>query len=231
VLTPFLSIACYSHCEYAYGAAVLNRREVGECRKLAAVATELIHKQQWLAAENASGAVTNYIEEKGGQFDLDDIQYQSDPMAPLYYGLDKYLNDPAEKKRLHATGKWYFYNIDVYNALLADGQQSVAPIYKKLVEHGLKVWFYTGSFDNNVDHFGVEAFVLREFDSTQWWNAPKSIWRFGEGKTKTLAGYATCINNQKLCNIIVRNAGHEVPFFEPAPAADMFHKFVHDIPF
>jgi vitellogenic carboxypeptidase-like protein len=63
----------------------------------------------------------------------------------------------------------------------------------------------------------------KEFSTTK-----RLIWKVSK-KDQEIAGYAKNIGN--FTQVVVRNAGHIVPFDQPRAALDMITRFVKSIPF
>lgn len=59
----------------------------------------------------------------------------------------------------------------------------------------------------------------------QWYKAPRVQWQVGN----QLAGYAKTYGS--FTTVVVRNAGHEVPFYQPKHALDMINRFLANKPF
>jgi len=62
----------------------------------------------------------------------------------------------------------------------------------------------------------------------QYLNAPKAIWRLDESP-ELVAGYVRTAS--RLTQVIVRDAGHILPFDQPERAWDMIHRWIENIPF
>jgi len=56
----------------------------------------------------------------------------------------------------------------------------------------------------------------------KWYQAQRIQWRVGT----QLAGYAK--NFANFTTVVVRNAGHEVPFYQPKHALDMLNRFLNN---
>ena len=121
---------------------------------------------------------------------------------------------------------WSFENQTSYNALNADEQQTVIHLLPHLINN-YRILIYTGNVDLNCNVLGVDNYLnlLPWSDFNKWYTSPRVMWNV-DG---TLAGYARNLDN--LTNLVVRNAGHEVPYFQPKNALDLFRRFVQNIPF
>ena len=82
----------------------------------------------------------------------------------------------------------------------------------------------------NCNIVGVNAYLneMNWSGKTAFYKATRGLWNVNG----TLAGYARSYpsNNQlygpSLTEVVVLDAGHEVPFFQPVSALDMFRRFV-----
>ncbi|CAH9104278.1 unnamed protein product [Cuscuta europaea] len=132
----------------------------------------------------------------------------------------------------------YFNRIDVQNALHVNITQqnftwkgcsrsilgsynysvsSVLPVYKKLIEGGLRIWIYSGDADGNVPVLGtrywIEALKL----------PLKSIWRPWFHKNQ-VTGWI--VEYKGLTFMTVKGAGHLVPLYKPSEALALVHSFL-----
>ena len=81
--------------------------------------------------------------------------------------------------------------------------------------------------DLNCNVLGVDNYLnaMNWTGSADFYTAPRVNWFVDN----SLAGYARSYGN--LTNVVVRNAGHEVPFFQPQNALDLFNRFITNKPF
>jgi carboxypeptidase C (cathepsin A) len=224
-----------AYVNYSYATGLLDGFQKSQAQAIADQARQAILSKQWLAANDLSNKLEDFVVKAGGGYDEDDILYGYAPMAELMKGLVKYLNDPETKNMLHVpqARTWAMFNNDAYNALNADEQQSAMGLMPNLIDN-YRVMLYTGNMDLNCNLLGVEAWIMAmDWPHTQeYWKSPKKIWRVADSSHPTgsiLAGYAKRCRN--LTNVIVRDAGHEVPFFQPVTALDMFRRFAQNVPF
>ncbi|CAO2838122.1 unnamed protein product [Amaranthus hypochondriacus] len=153
-----------------------------------------------------------------------------DPCYSKY--AEKYINREDVQASLHAntnTGnsnisiKWNVCNdsiLNTYNVNVA----SVLPIYKKLIQGGLKIWIYSGDVDGRVPVIGtrycVQALGLRiKTPWRSWYHQHQVGGRLVEYEGLTL--------------VTIRGAGHLVPLNKPSEALALFHSFLtgEDLPF
>ncbi len=94
----------------------------------------------------------------------------------------------------------------------------------------LKVLIYNGQFDFIVGAALTEAYVpqIRWSGQRGLQDAPRVIWRITPNDDE-VAGYAK--NYANVTQVVVRGAGHILPFDQPARAFDMITRFVDNLPF
>ncbi len=86
----------------------------------------------------------------------------------------------------------------------------------------LQVMFYNGQLDVIIPYTTTENFIskLRWHGDEKYRRVPRQIWRVsGE-----VAGYAREVGNFR--QVMVRNAGHLVPYDQPKWAFDLMNRFV-----
>eukprot|EP01018_Ginkgo_biloba_P011480 Gb_23884 [translate_table: standard] len=147
-------------------------------------------------------------------------------------GYDPCLEDHAEA---------YFNRADVQRALHAnttklsypwvpcsdviqkwnDSPSSVLPIFRKLVNAGLRIWVYSGDTDGRVPvtstRYSLNALGLKIKDGWRAWFESDQVggWTLGY---------------DGLTFLTFRGAGHQVPIFTPKSALSVFKHFILDKP-
>eukprot|EP01099_Mayorella_cantabrigiensis_P004724 TRINITY_DN35_c0_g1_i4.p1 TRINITY_DN35_c0_g1~~TRINITY_DN35_c0_g1_i4.p1 ORF type:complete len:205 (+),score=41.21 TRINITY_DN35_c0_g1_i4:25-639(+) len=187
-----------------------------------------ILSQDWKRANSYSNMLVTYVVNSAGNIDVDNMAYAIDPTGPLIDAMEVYLNLPQTKAQLnvYTNTTWVMSSTPVYVSLTLDEQQSVLYLLPTLIAN-YRVLIYTGNFDLNCNVAGVEAYLqqLSWPGAKQFYNAPRYSW-YTDG---ALSGYAR--NYANLTNVVVRDAGHEVPFYTPEAALDMLNRFVLNLPF
>ncbi|XP_013660059.2 serine carboxypeptidase-like 22 isoform X1 [Brassica napus] len=144
-----------------------------------------------------------------------------DPCTESY--ADIYYNRPDVQRAMHANQtaipyKWTACSDPVFNNWnwrLSDN--SMLPIYKELMEAGLRIWVYSGDTDSVIPvtatRFSISKLNLPV--KTRWYP-----WYSGNqvgGRTEVYEG---------LTFVTVRGAGHEVPLFKPQGALILLKYFL-----
>ncbi|KAH8039149.1 hypothetical protein HPB51_005325 [Rhipicephalus microplus] len=109
--------------------------------------------------------------------------------------------------------------------LLVDVMRSVKPSFLSLLERDFKVLVYSGQLDAVVPHsLAVDFLSGLQWSGTEYFDAARrKVWRLptsGSG----VAGYVKRAGN--LLQVMVRDAGHFVPYDQPEAALDMMSRFI-----
>jgi len=144
----------------------------------------------------------------------------------VYY--KDFLNRPETQKGIHVGSTTYTdISNEVYANLYLDFGRSVVPLVQDLLNNDYKVMIYSGQVDIIIPSTGSENFVnhLDWKCKDEYKETDRSIWRYGN----KVAGYAREVGNLK--QVLVRNAGHILPFDQPEVAYDMLTRFIEGKPF
>ncbi|KAL0885892.1 hypothetical protein Bca101_009875 [Brassica carinata] len=144
-----------------------------------------------------------------------------DPCTESY--ADIYYNRPDVQRAMHANQtaipyKWTACSDPVFNNWnWRPSDNSMLPIYKELMEAGLRIWVYSGDTDSVIP-VTATRFSLSKLSlpvKTRWYP-----WYSGNqvgGRTEVYEG---------LTFVTVRGAGHEVPLFKPQSALILLKYFL-----
>ncbi|RWR78729.1 serine carboxypeptidase-like protein 34 [Cinnamomum micranthum f. kanehirae] len=134
---------------------------------------------------------------------------------------EEYFNRPDVQKALHANVTyipypWTICSDPVYQNWTA-APSSVLPVIKKLIDTGIRVWFYSGDTDANVPvtstRYSINKLGLKMIeDWAPWYN------------DKEVGGWT--IGYEGLKFVTVRGAGHEVPTFAPKRSRQLIKHFL-----
>jgi vitellogenic carboxypeptidase-like protein len=110
-----------------------------------------------------------------------------------------------------------------------DMYRSVAPLIVDILDakEQYQVLIYSGQLDIIVANILTEMFLhkLEWHGAEEWRGSDRKIWRVGGD----VAGYSRVTDN--LTYVLVRNAGHMVPYDQPKWAFDMINRFTAGKPF
>eukprot|EP00271_Cylindrocystis_brebissonii_P005901 TRINITY_DN1828_c0_g2_i1.p1 TRINITY_DN1828_c0_g2~~TRINITY_DN1828_c0_g2_i1.p1 ORF type:complete len:541 (-),score=78.31 TRINITY_DN1828_c0_g2_i1:157-1779(-) len=153
--------------------------------------------------------------------------WEYDPCA--HFEAEIYLNRKDVQKALHAntTGLTYPWMecSEVLQFYEADSLASVVPIYRELLKTPLRMTVFSGDVDSAIPTMGTRKWILEleqggHLNKTKSWDA----WYLDQ----QVGGYTEQYNNGLFNFVTVRNAGHMVPFMQPARAFEVFKAFLHD---
>lgn len=151
---------------------------------------------------------------------LEDGSYEFNPCDYM----TAYLNLDTVKSAFHVkTDITWTACSDNINYSSKDGKISTAPIYNYLIDGGydLSILVYSGDDDSVCGTVGTQDWIYDlgyKVESKYDW-LPYKI-------QKQTAGFITKWKDTKLAFVTVRNAGHEVPFYQPEIALSVWKKFL-----
>eukprot|EP00658_Telonema_sp_P-2_P047225 TRINITY_DN3580_c0_g2_i7.p1 TRINITY_DN3580_c0_g2~~TRINITY_DN3580_c0_g2_i7.p1 ORF type:complete len:291 (+),score=51.18 TRINITY_DN3580_c0_g2_i7:809-1681(+) len=133
----------------------------------------------------------------------------------------------------------------VYTTMVDSGDfcSNSSEIYADLfISSKLDVLIFSSTVDTLLGPPNTEAGVAATLDHAatispdgdqarrEYSQAPKQIWRVDSAKDRAVAGYSKCVHHpsgsNRLCFAVVRNAGHEMPAYQPRAALDLYSRFV-----
>ncbi|CAL1685700.1 unnamed protein product [Lasius platythorax] len=118
---------------------------------------------------------------------------------------------------------FHFESSTVEEHLKEDFMQSIIVLLKDLLEH-YRVLIYNGQLDIIVAYPLTENYIqkLQWSGANKYAKTPRKLWMVG----KELAGYTKSVDN--LVEVLVRDAGHTVPSYQPKWALDLITRFTHN---
>ncbi|XP_042520759.1 serine carboxypeptidase-like 31 [Macadamia integrifolia] len=132
-----------------------------------------------------------------------------------------YYNRPDVQKALHVSDGLQLKNWSICNYTIfrewSESRPSILPIYKKLIEAGLRIWVYSGDTDGRVPVLSTRySLSVLELPITRawrpWYHQKQVSGWFQEYKGLTFATF--------------RGAGHAVPIFKPSESLAFFASFL-----
>eukprot|EP00105_Crassostrea_gigas_P027928 XP_011449426.1 PREDICTED: probable serine carboxypeptidase CPVL isoform X1 [Crassostrea gigas] len=147
-----------------------------------------------------------------------------EPEAFGYYG--NYLAKPEVRAAIHVGNLTYNSGTQVEIHLINDVMDTVKPWITTLMEN-YKVMFYNGQLDIIIPVPMTEFFLL----SIDWSGkdlyrtTDRVIWRVNPSD-KEVAGYVRVVKN--FYQVIVRNAGHILPYDQPERGYDLIQRFIEN---
>lgn len=214
-----------AYVTYPYTLGLIDAYTRDQARILYTKLANAINNHLWDYANDLSNELEGLVV-NAAHIDQDNFLYPSDPMNAIINVMPNYLNQPSMRQLLNVGDRqWSFISASAGNALNADEQKSVLHLFPALLEN-YRLLLYVGNLDlncnvegimNYLPHMGWQGYTEFYKSKNQlWWTDPN-----------TLAGYVKTYQN--LTFAVVRNSGHEVPFFQPVSAQDMIRKWIKGV--
>jgi len=126
------------------------------------------------------------------------------------------------------SGDWCSNSSDIYASLFVKSQLDLL-IFSSTVDALLGAANteagVTALFEHAASTFSEGALAKAEFGK-----ARKAIWKVDSTKDVNVAGFAKCIahptGTSRFCFSLVKNAGHEMPSYQPRAALDLYQRFM-----
>ncbi|GFX54243.1 probable serine carboxypeptidase CPVL [Trichonephila clavipes] len=151
----------------------------------------------------------------------------SDTPKEFAYFMD-YIELPQFRKALH-IGNLTFQNGSIAQKnLLMDIMKSVKSKVAVLMDN-YRVMFYNGQLDIIIP-YPLTLNFLKSIDwkyANEYKKTKRQIWRLND--SKQIAGYVHNVGD--FYEVLVRNAGHILPYDQPKVALDLISRFVNRISF
>jgi len=147
-----------------------------------------------------------------------------EPIDMNYY--DTFVQLPDVRRSMHVGNMTWNDGKKVEEHLLLDVMDTVKPWIVELLNFkNYKIMIYNGMMDVIIAWPLTESFITSMHDWTGlkgYVNMERIKWRLA-GDSGRLAGYAKQVGN--FTQVLIRNAGHMVPYDQPKPAFDMINRF------
>ncbi|KAJ6242173.1 carboxypeptidase y [Anaeramoeba flamelloides] len=218
---PINQIPSYSEYAYATGLIDLKQKKAIEVKQ--ATAVESIKNGEYVTAADQLLDISSTIGKLSG-LDVYDIINKSSPSETA---LRKFMNSPAIQKTFKVDMKWTDCSSAPANGLYADIARTIVPNVVTILNSGCKVILYNGQYDLMINLIGADTWI-RKMNwkySDEFCKAERSVWKVDNN----VAGYVT--NYKNLWQVVVRGAGHMVPYYVPKNSLDMLTRFIINQPF
>lgn len=165
-----------------------------------------------------------YIQTKAGKINLANIRQAKEESDEA---MVSYLNQGLVKNALHIKSPGFFstFSEDVAHALEIGEQDSVAPLYAKILGNKIRVLVYNGLDDAKDSNFmGTDKWLAAlEWPYHKDFNqAPSCIWQ----DHNQVLGYVK--TSHLLTQVKIRNAGHLAPIDQPEVLFRLFNQFINN---
>jgi len=230
---PINMVGGYSNLLYDFGLCSTPQKDVINTWTDNILAA--INAKQWVQAFDLWDQLLNgdtipypsYFYNITGLTDYYNMENTNPPAAFGYYSTYVTLN--TTRDAIHVGSLPYNDGSVVEHHLEGDFMPSMAPLMPTLIDN-YKVLVYSGQLDIIV----ASSLTAAWLDALQWSGAAdfakanKVIWKVKSTDTD-VAGYAR--QSHSLSHVIVRGAGHILPYDQPVRGLDMITRFIENIPF
>jgi len=216
-----------------HGVGLIDSEQKAQFEVLESEARKFIKEEAWVEAFNVFDALLNgdltglpslFTNATGFHYYFNYLNTE-EPTDMGFYPA--FLELPSTRRAIHVGNLTYNSGEEVERHLLKDIMQSTKPWIEELMTAGYKVLIYNGQLDVIIGHSLTQAFV----DSLRWPGrrdfdrAPRTQWHVGPD----LAGYSKTAGS--FTQLLVRNAGHMVPYDQPKWSFDLINRFTSGKPF
>lgn len=221
----------FDYADYLYQVGLVDEEQrdhfyFEQARAAIAVDTKDFKKAFEIFDELMDGDLTpgghSYFRNVTGMTDYFNILYQKMPEDTDWYNT--YLGEKEVRKAIHVGHKPYNDGSIVEKHLINDVMDTVKPWIEELLDADYRILFYSGQLDVIVAAPLTENFLRKMHwkRSTEYNHSKRHIWKLNE---KYVAGYVRHVDN--IVYVVIRNAGHMVPYDQPETAYEMITRFVH----
>lgn len=222
-----------AYADLMYNTGLVDANQKAQVQSYVDNMTAFIAEEDWYNAYLIWDAMLNgdltpyptFWENATGPIDYFNTIRDASPAAFGYF--NKYVTLPNIRKAIHVGDSTFHSGLSVELHLIPDVMQTMKPELAVVMTH-YKTLIYSGSLDVIIGGPLTERFL----PTVQWPGqeeyiaAPRTIWRYNG----LIAGYARQVQN--LTQLIVRRAGHILPYDQPAVALEMLTRFIEgDVPF
>jgi vitellogenic carboxypeptidase-like protein len=222
----------FHYSEYLYQIGLLDEKEAAYFRGQEDQAVAHIKQGQFLDAFHIFDDLMNgdmipyptYFKNKTGMTYYMNYLVSEEPEDMSYFG--PYLDLPSTRKAIHVGNLTFNDGKQVESHLLEDVMKSVKPWVAVLMDN-YKVLIYSGQLDIIVAAPLTQSFL----QSVDWKygdvykTVDKSVWRL-DPKDVEVAGYVRKVHD--FVQVVVRNAGHILPYDQPRVAFEMISNFINN---
>eukprot|EP01132_Coremiostelium_polycephalum_P005188 gene5188-6458_t len=221
---PITQVTQYANLAFYLGLADVDQQSVMSSYQDKIVAS--IMNEEWMEANQLFTELINgppdYFQNITGEPDYYDVRRTNEPS----YGGDfvSFVNSSSVRQLLH-VGNNYFQNTNqVYLSLQSDIPKSIKNLLPTLLDN-IKVMLYNGQFDFIVGPSLTETFIRTiPWSGIQPFVQSNRIIWVVPSDPDNVAGYVRQYNN--FVQVMVRSAGHILPYDQPNRAFDMITRFV-----
>lgn len=223
----------FKYGEYLYQIGLLDERQRNHFQDEESKAREYIATKQYFKAFQIFDSLLNgdlitypsYFKNVTGLNFYFNFLLDNEPEDQTYY--DGFLALNSTRQAIHVGSLPYNSGEIVEKHLMNDVMNTVKPWVEDLLNAGYRTLIYSGQLDIIVAAPLTESFLLslNWAGSNKYYDAPRVIYKVTPNDDR-VAGYVRQVDN--LYQVIIRSAGHMVPYDQPRVAYDMITRFVNN---
>jgi carboxypeptidase C (cathepsin A) len=218
---PYIQTGSYG--PFLFRHQLINQQELNSASKTYKQFQNAVNQKNYQEALMIGSSLMNDLMSDAGLGDPYDIRKSSDPTVPFANKLSDWLNQASTKKQLKAKGTWELCETGPYYSLENDIDQASVTLLGGIIEK-IPVMLYNGDCDLicNMDGTAMYAGSAVSWPGQQQYNQASNVsWN---GPSGSAAG--TFQSGGGLVRAVVYQAGHMVPFDQPANAQYLVWKFL-----
>jgi len=134
--------------------------------------------------------------------------------------VQNYLDESSVQTSIHAQSTQW---VDCGGPEYDFSTESMIPLYRMFMANtDWKIWVYSGDADTVLNFIATEAWILNQNMTVV---SPWNVWYYSQiDGTSQIGGWN--VQFDRLPYTTVKGAGHMVPWFQPAPAFQLFTSFL-----
>lgn len=219
------------YSDYVYQLGLVDRKQAKVMRNISKSIVEDIQKENFLEAlMGFSKLIVSFNVLPYPSYFKNVTQYDffynylitKEPPDFEYYRT--YLENPKVRRALHVGNLTFQDGKVAQEAILLDIMQSAKPKVETIMDN-YRVLFYSGQLDLIIPY----PLTINFLSSAKWkyskeyQEADRLIWKLNG--SDTIAGYVHNVGN--FYEVLVRNAGHIVPYDNPVVGLDLITRFLN----
>ncbi|GAB6021027.1 hypothetical protein CHUAL_003664 [Chamberlinius hualienensis] len=218
----------FDYGDYLFNVGLINEEQREVFYDVQIQMIEFINAGNWSEATTKSDQLMTLYTLYSHLFDYYNYLRWNEPPDQNYYY--DYLQLPEVRKSIHVGNLTYSDGNDCYSHLEDDICKSTKPWLEALLDNNYRILLYNGQVDVICAYYLTVNMInsLNWNGAADYRNASRGIWKV-DAADNEIAGYVKNVNN--FWEILVRNAGHILPYDQPRAAYDMITRFVFDKPF
>lgn len=220
-------ITMLDYGDFLYGVGLIDELSLPLFYEKEALARQYIQEKKYIMAYKVFDALVNADDSPYGSlfWNLTGLDFYYNYLlerAPADFGYyPTFVTQASVRRAIHVGNLTHNDGTAVETALLGDIMRSVKPWIVDILNRGYRVMVYNGQLDIIIAYPLTENFVnsMDWKHAAEFKNATRHIWRVADN----VAGYVK--EAQNFLQVMVRDAGHILPYDQPKWAFDMINRF------